>query len=217
VRLGVGAEHVVVRQEVREPELFDTEPVRTHVRNRSTELRLGEHHTDLHVVVLHLGDRGSGDGGTVGGMGLFETLADLQMQAVNVVHRGLLLVSGGRIGNTVASMPVYEVTTTGRTSGKQRTVMLTAPVVDGDTYVFVASKGGDDRDPDWYRNMVANPAFTAKPVGSGEAIELVARTATVAEKDELWPKIVDAYQGYAGYQTKSERDIPVVIAEPPAG
>jgi deazaflavin-dependent oxidoreductase (nitroreductase family) len=150
-------------------------------------------------------------------MGLSETLADLQMQTMNVVHRGLLLVSGGRIGSTLASMPVYEVTTTGRTSGKPRTVMLTAPVVEGDTYVFVASKGGDDRDPDWYRNMLANPNFTAKPVGGGDTVELIARTATAEEKAELWPKIVDAYRGYAGYQDKTDREIPVVIAEPPAG
>ena len=149
-------------------------------------------------------------------MGLSDTLADLQMQTMNVVHRGLLLVSGGRIGGTVASMPVYEVTTTGRTSGKPRTVMLTAPVVEGDTHVFVASKGGDDRDPDWYRNLVAHPVFTAKPVSGGEPIELLARTATAEEKADLWPKIIAAHQGYAGYQTKTDRDIPVVIAEPPA-
>ena len=63
----------------------------------------------------------------------------------------------------MGNMPVYKVTTTGRTSGQPRTVMLTAPVRDGDTFVFVASKGGDHRDPDWYRNMVANPEFTIEP------------------------------------------------------
>jgi deazaflavin-dependent oxidoreductase (nitroreductase family) len=159
-------------------------------------------------------DWGAGD--TVVGMGLSETIADLQMQTMNVLHRGLLLVSGGRMGGTLANMPVFEVTTTGRTSGKPRTIMLTAPVVEGDTHVFVASKGGDDRDPDWYRNMVANPAFTARPADGGEPIDLIARTATAEEKDELWPKIVAAHKGYAGYQTKTDRDIPVVIAEPPA-
>ncbi len=150
-------------------------------------------------------------------MELPDAVKDFQMQTMNLVHRGLLAVSGGRIGSTMGNMPVYKVTTTGRTSGKPRTVMLTSPVRDGDTVVFVASKGGDDRDPDWYRNMVANPEFTAELVDGGGPVTLVARTASAAEKDELWPRIVAAYKGYGGYQGKTERDIPVVLAEPPAG
>ena len=150
-------------------------------------------------------------------MELPDAVKDLQMQTMNLVHRSLLMVSGGRIGKTMGSMPVYKVTTTGRTSGKPRTVMLTSPVQDGDRLVFVASKGGDDRDPDWYRNMVANPEFTAEPVDGGGPVTLVARTASTDEKDELWPRIVAAYEGYAGYQRKTDRDIPVVVAEPPAG
>ena len=117
----------------------------------------------------------------------------------------------------MGDMPVYKVTTTGRTSGKPRTVMLTSPIRDGDTVVFVASKGGDDRDPDWYRNMVANPEFTAETVDGGGPVALVARTAAAKEKAELWPRIVAAYKGYGGYQRKTERDIPVVLAEPPVG
>lgn len=150
-------------------------------------------------------------------MSLSDTVKDLQMQTMNVVHRTLLTVSGGRIGKTLGNMPVYKVTTTGRTSGRPRTVMLTVPVRDGDTLVFVASKGGDDRDPDWYRNLVANPEFTAEPVDGGGPVTLVARTASAEEKAELWPRIVEAYRGYGGYQRKTDRDIPVVVAEPPTG
>jgi deazaflavin-dependent oxidoreductase (nitroreductase family) len=95
--------------------------------------------------------------------------------------------------------------------------MLTAPVRDGDTFVFVASKGGDDRDPDWYRNMVANPEFTIEPTDGSSPTTLVARTASAEEKAELWPRIVSAYKGYGGYQRKTDRDIPVVVAEPAAG
>jgi deazaflavin-dependent oxidoreductase (nitroreductase family) len=137
------------------------------------------------------------------------------MRTMNLVHRGVLIASGGRIGTTLANMPVYKVTTTGRTSGQPRTVMLTAPVRAGDTFVFVASKGGDDRHPDWYRNMVANPVFTVEPADGGDPITLVARTASAEERSELWPQIVAAYTGYAGYQRKTQRDIPVVVAEPP--
>lgn len=147
-------------------------------------------------------------------MSFSDTVKDVQMRTMNVVHRTLLTVTGGRIGGTLGNMPVYKVTTTGRSSGQPRTVMLTVPVRDGDTLVFVASKGGDDRDPDWYRNLVANPEIVAEPADSGGPMNLVARTASAEEKAELWPRIVEAYQGYGGYQNKTDRDIPVVIAEP---
>ncbi len=141
-------------------------------------------------------------------------MKDKFLIGANVVHRTLLQVSGGKIGAEAGGMPVVKVTTTGRTSGQPRTVMLTVPVRDGERWILVASKGGDDRNPDWYRNMVANPEITLEPAdGSGE-LTLVTRTATADEKAELWPRIVDGYKGYAGYQSKTDRDIPVVIAEP---
>jgi deazaflavin-dependent oxidoreductase (nitroreductase family) len=147
-------------------------------------------------------------------MGPPDAAKDMLMRTMNLVHRGLLAVSSGRIGGAIGDMQVYRVTTTGRRSGQPRTVMLTAPVRDGDTFVFVASKGGDDRDPDWYRNLVANPEVTIEPAGGGEPMTLVARTASAEEKAELWPQIVAAYKGYGGYQRRTERDIPVVVAEP---
>lgn len=149
-------------------------------------------------------------------MSFSDAIKDTRLQTMNFVHRTVLTLSGGRIGKTLGSMPVYKVTTTGRSSGRPRTVMLTSPVQHDDTYVFVASKGGDDRDPDWYRNMVANPEFTVEGVDGSGSITLVARTASADEKAELWPQIVGTYEGYGGYQSKTNRDIPVVIAEPGA-
>ena len=136
------------------------------------------------------------------------------IKVMNFVHRSLLTISRGRIGSTLGNMPVVKVTTTGRSSGAPRTVMLTTPIQEDDRYVLVASKGGDDRDPDWYRNMMANPEFRLEPADDSGEVTLVARTATDDEKAELWPRIVEAYQGYGGYQDKTDRDIPVVIAEP---
>lgn len=147
-------------------------------------------------------------------MSLTDTIADVQMKTMNAIHRTLLTVSGGRFGRTIGKMPVIELTTTGRKSGQPRTVMLTAPVHEPDRYVVVASKGGDDRDPDWYRNLVADPRVTIRPVGSDMGIAMTARTAAPAEKDELWPSIVASYDGYDGYAKKTTRDIPVVICEP---
>ena len=77
--------------------------------------------------------------------------------------------------------------------------------------VLVASKGGDDRNPDWYQNLQSHP--DAELVINGERRAVRARTASAAEKAELWPKIVAAYDGYADYQQRTNRDIPVVICE----
>ncbi|MGI9611890.1 MAG: nitroreductase/quinone reductase family protein [Acidimicrobiales bacterium] len=147
-------------------------------------------------------------------MDLKDAIKDSQLRMMNLVHRTVLTFSGGRFGATLANMPVYKVTTIGRVSGQPRTVILTVPVRRDGIYVFVASKGGDDRNPDWYQNMVANPEFTIEPVDGNGPITLIARTATVEEKAELWPQIVATHGGYDGYQSSTDRDIPVVVAEP---
>jgi deazaflavin-dependent oxidoreductase (nitroreductase family) len=93
--------------------------------------------------------------------------------------------------------------------------MLTSPVHDENRVVLVASKGGDDRDPQWYGNLTANPDVEVTIKGVTRPMR--ARTASDAEKAELWPQIVGAYKGYAGYQEKTDRNIPVVICEPRPG
>lgn len=109
-------------------------------------------------------------------------------------------------------MPVVELTVTGRKSGKEHTVMLTAPVVNDDRVVLVASKGGADEDPQWYRNLVANPDVWIT-VG-GERRPMRARTATPGERAALWPRCVAAYSGYGEYQQRTDRTIPLVILQP---
>ena len=145
-------------------------------------------------------------------MGFRDTLTDLLMKALNAVHRGVLIVSGGRVGRTIGSMPAVELHTIGRSSGKRRSTMLTAPVHGDGRYVLVASKGGDDRNPQWYLNLVANP--DVELTVDGTTVPMRAHTASAEEKAELWPRIVATYRGYGGYQHKTERDIPVVICEP---
>lgn len=139
-------------------------------------------------------------------------LTDLQMKTMSLAHRGLLTLSGGRIGWSIGSIPAVELHTIGRSSGKRRSTMLTAPVHGSGRYILVASKGGDDRNPQWYLNLVANPDIELTV--RGRTTKMSARTATSEEKAELWPKIVAAYRGYEGYQRKTRRDIPVVICEP---
>jgi deazaflavin-dependent oxidoreductase (nitroreductase family) len=109
-------------------------------------------------------------------------------------------------------MPVVKLETTGRKTGQRRTTMLTAPVWDDGKVVLVASKGGYDKHPVWYLNLQAQPQVTITMLGRTR--DMVARTASADEKAELWPQIVSAYKGYAGYQKRTDRDIPVVILEP---
>lgn len=138
-------------------------------------------------------------------------LKHAQMRTLNLVHHLVLGATGGRLGATIGSMPAVELHTTGRTSGKRRSTMLTAPIHDVGRYVLVASMGGDDRHPEWYLNLVANPDVELSV--RGHTLAMRARTATPAEKAEMWPRIVEAGPSYAGYQQKTERDIPVVICE----
>jgi len=113
-------------------------------------------------------------------------------------------------------MPVVELTTRGRKSGQPRRVMLTSPVQEGDAIVIVASRGGDDHHPAWFLNLRDDPnvevAFAGNPTQ-----RMRARVATPEERAALWPRITDAYQRYAGYQTKTDREIPLVLLESASG
>ncbi len=137
---------------------------------------------------------------------------DLAARAITGFHRRLYTLSGGRIGDGIAGMPVVILTTTGRKSGQPRETMLTSPVQDGDTMVLVASYGGDDRHPQWYLNLQASPDVTV--TAKGVTTPMSARVATAEEKAQLWDRITSAYRGYAGYQKRTDRDIPVVLLTP---
>jgi deazaflavin-dependent oxidoreductase (nitroreductase family) len=147
-------------------------------------------------------------------MNLRDSLTDTGAKTMNLSHRVIFKLSGGRLLSTAFGMPAVELTVTGRKSGQPRTTMLTAPILEDDRVVLVASKGGDDRNPDWFRNLVANPEVEVKVLRTGETRRLRARVASPDEKADLWPRIVAAYRGYAGYQQRTQRDIPVVILEP---
>lgn len=138
-------------------------------------------------------------------------LKDAASKLMNRGHRIILQVSGNRILSTPYGMPVVELHTVGRKSGLPRSCYLTTPVHDSDRVVLVASKGGDDRNPEWYLNLQAQPE--AELVLAGARRKVLARTASPDERAELWPQIVAAYKGYAAYQTRTTRTIPVVICE----
>jgi deazaflavin-dependent oxidoreductase (nitroreductase family) len=140
---------------------------------------------------------------------------DFAFKIMNTVHHGLLRISGGRLGWEAQRMPVLELTTRGRKSGRPHSVMLTSPVQQGTTLVVVASRGGDDRSPAWLLNLQDDPEVEVAFKGAAKQ-RMRARVATPAERARLWPLVVADHQNYAAYQAKTSRQIPLVMLEPVA-
>jgi len=140
--------------------------------------------------------------------------SDLRFKTMNAVHRGMLKLSGGRLGWEGMGMPVLELTTTGRKTGQPRSVMLTSPHQEGPAMIVVASRGGDDHHPGWFLNLRDNPDVKVAVKG-GPPRPMRARVATAEERARLWPQITAKHKNYAGYQTKTDREIPLVLLEPP--
>jgi deazaflavin-dependent oxidoreductase (nitroreductase family) len=145
-------------------------------------------------------------------MGLQQRITDVGFKVLNRTHKAVLLVSGGRVGTSAFGNTMVELHTIGRRSGAIRSTMLLAPIVEGDRIVVVASKGGDDRDPDWYRNLVAHPDVEVTMGAVRHSMR--ARRATEEEATELWPRVTKSYKSYASYRRRTQRDIPLVICEP---
>lgn len=138
--------------------------------------------------------------------------SDLTFKVMKAVHRSVLKISGGRAGWSASNMPVLELTTTGRKTGRPRLVMLTSPVQEGTTLVVVASRGGDDKPPAWFLNLQDNPEVTVSLQGKPTQ-RMRARVATPEERARLWPRVIADHKNYAGYQTKTTREIAVVLLE----
>lgn len=135
------------------------------------------------------------------------------LKAMNSAHRFLQWATRGRLGWKFGDMPVIELTTIGRRSGEARSTMLTSPLRDGGAYVIVASRGGDDVNPAWFLNLRDNPHVEVVIAG-GPRTPMLARIATAEERGRLWPILAGRHSNYAGYQTKTKREIPLVLLEP---
>jgi deazaflavin-dependent oxidoreductase (nitroreductase family) len=116
----------------------------------------------------------------------------------------------GAEGHDWQGTTVLLLTTTGRRSGKARTTPLIYQESDGDP-VIVASLGGAPKHPNWYHNLQADPEVQVQI--RGEKFTARARTATAEEKPALWKLMAAAWPAYDEYQTKTDREIPVVILE----
>lgn len=139
-------------------------------------------------------------------------LKDHIVKAVTTMHRTIYDLSGGKLLNSGAGMPVLKLTTIGRKSGKRRTTMLTPPLQRGDTIILAASYGGDDRHPAWFLNLRDNPEVEVEM--EGKTIQMTARVTEGDERTKLWDEVAATHLNYMGYQTKTGRLIPVIELTP---
>jgi deazaflavin-dependent oxidoreductase (nitroreductase family) len=127
-------------------------------------------------------------------------------------HTAVYRATNGLVGHRVpGAPPMLLLDHVGAKSGTKRTTPLVY-IEDGNDLVLVASKGGHPKHPAWYHNLRANPDTTIQVGSKRRAVK--ARVATGEEHKRLWPKAVDAYSGYRGYQERTDRKIPLVILEP---
>ena len=119
--------------------------------------------------------------------------------------------SGGTEATTNQGVPVVVVTSVGAQSGKLRKNPLMRVEHDG-SYALVASQGGAPSHPSWYHNLVAKPVVELQDEDRKGAYHV--RLAEGAERDAWWARAVEVWPAYADYQKKTDREIPVFIAEP---
>ncbi len=119
--------------------------------------------------------------------------------------------NGGKVGGPFEGGSILLLHTTGARTGAERVNPL-AYRADGDNFVVFASKAGAPTNPDWYHNLRANPKVTAE-IGT-EKRDLVARVADGDERHRLWEAQKQDSPGFAEYEAKTDRQIPVVILEP---
>ena len=136
------------------------------------------------------------------------------MSDVNDWNKGIIeefRANGGKVGGQFEGAPLLLLHSTGAKSGQAR-VNPIMYLADGENYVVFASKAGAPTSPDWYHNLIANPRAS---VEVGEAtVNVVAKVAEGDTREQLWSTQKELFPGFADYEAKTTRLIPVVVLEP---
>lgn len=133
------------------------------------------------------------------------------VKMITQTHEFWYRLTGGIVGGNMLGAPILLLTTTGRKSGAARTTPLLY-LRDGEDYIVIASYGGADRDPDWWRNLKSDAS--AKVQAGARTIDVRAHAATGAERARLWSRITRLYPIYSYYEGRTTRQIPVVVLQP---
>ena len=138
---------------------------------------------------------------------MFKLILKMMVPASIFLYR----LTGGAIGGRVQSLPVLLLTTIGRKSGQPRTVPL-GYLRDGSSYVIIASYGGLPQHPAWFLNLERHPEATIQV--KKQQMQVKAETANREKRRELWARLLEVAPGYADYEKRTSREIPVVILHP---
>jgi deazaflavin-dependent oxidoreductase (nitroreductase family) len=117
----------------------------------------------------------------------------------------------GVVGGYFENIKLLLLHTTGAKSGEPR-LNPVAYMQDGDRYVIVASKGGAPTNPDWYYNIVAHPEVNIE-VGT-KKVRVRAEIVPEPERSELYARMAAMYPGFAEYERRTDRIIPVIVLSP---
>jgi deazaflavin-dependent oxidoreductase (nitroreductase family) len=133
--------------------------------------------------------------------------------SLNRLDRAVLALTGGRHAATqrLAGVPVLTVETLGARSGRPHPVTLLA-IARGGEYVLIATAFGSPRHPDWYHNLVAHP--DVRVTRNRVTQWFRARVTSGAERQACWDLAIATYPGYAGYEERAHRPIPVLLLAP---
>lgn len=119
--------------------------------------------------------------------------------------------TNGETGYIWNGSPILLLTSTGRVSGEKRTIpIIFTPYKNG--WVIMASKGGSPTHPKWYLNVMANPNVQVQV--KADIYNAIARTASSPEREQIWAEAIKHWPNYDLYQSRTERQIPVVVLEP---
>ncbi len=126
-------------------------------------------------------------------------------------HGTILRISSGRLMHTLNGLDMMLLSTQGRRTGEFKHTPLLYIQNDG-KYYCTASFGGNDRNPDWFLNLLANP--NVKLLVNQNSVDAIACSISGNERSEIWNRLVKYYPNYANYQRRTSRTIPVVRFDP---
>lgn len=134
-------------------------------------------------------------------------MRDRTVKRASTLHTLVYRATNGRIGRRLVDNDMLLLTTIGKKSGDEHTVPLLY-LRQGDRLVVIASYGGRPEHPEWYSNLVSHPHASVQILG--DHIEVEAKSMNEDVRSQWWPRIVEAYGDYAVYQSRTDRQIPVV-------
>jgi deazaflavin-dependent oxidoreductase (nitroreductase family) len=130
---------------------------------------------------------------------------------LSTIHTFTYRLTGGRVGRRLVDNDMLLLTTRGRRTGKPHTVPLLY-LSDGDNLVVIASWGGRPHHPHWYANLETQPKAIVQVLDRRWGV--TAEPMEASERAQWWPRIVGAHDGYAVYQARTDRPIPVIRLRP---